>query len=657
MLNFLRALVLALTCGVVLAACSAAGGNGGTVLLDASVLPGADTGANTSHADGAATGPDGGSTGGDTGSPGTDGGVATGDGSVTASDGAGMSGDGSAVGDGSGPIGDGGTGCMAHEICNNGLDDNCNGMVDENCPCLPGQTERCYPGFPNQAGIGVCIWGTQTCTGPGEFGTWSLCTGAGMPMTEDCSRPMDYHCDGIVGEGCGCTPGTSRACYTGPMGTENIGACHDGTQSCGMTAGGSDWGPCSGDVTPTPNVCDGIDRECTGMPMAGCTCIVGTSRSCYDGPSGTLGIGVCHAGVQTCAATTGGTGASAWGTCAGEVTPSADMCDGTDRMCNGMPMAGCACLAGQTRSCYTGPASTRGVGICRDGTQMCVVSGATSVWSSTCAGEILPLPADVCGDGHDDNCDGTVGGGCGGTITCPADQTVPAGNAVTLSTGGAGLHGYVWTITSAPAGGASVAGWTPSPPNAATESFLPYIVGVYTIQVSAMDAGGHTTSCAFNVTALSHGLRVQLTWNGAGDADLHVHDGNGTPWFNFPDDCYYANRSPAWGAVLDFDNTTANGPENTRINSPAIGMTYTVGVENYARAEGRTATVQIFCGTTTGTTPTATFVSTPLAGNSAGDCSGNTFWKVARVMFTSPTACTITPLNQYTTGAGACGSL
>ena len=166
----------------------------------------------------------------------------------------------------------------------------------------------------------------------------------------------------------------------------------------------------------------------------------------------------------------------------------------------------------------------------------------------------------------------------------------------------------------------------------------------------------------FTVTALSHGLRVELTWDGAGDMDLHLHDGNHTPWFDMgnSDDCYYANLSPGWGGVLDFDNTSGNGPENIRVDTPVTGMSYTIAVHYYAAHttsnNGRVATVQIFCGTTAGTTPTATYTSRGMNGSSAGDCTNNDFWRVARVTFTSPTACTITPVNTYTTSNNACSN-
>src|SRR6185369_11114938 len=163
-------------------------------------------------------------------------------------------------------------------------------------------------------------------------------------------------------------------------------------------------------------------------------------------------------------------------------------------------------------------------------------------------------------------------------------------------------------------GGAAVSTWAPSPPTAMTEVFTPGLVGDYIIEITGTDAGGHVVTCQFTVTALPHGLRVQLTWNGTGDLDLHVHNQITTPWFSSPNDCYYGNITPAWGASLDFDNTSQNGPENVSMDNPVVGQSYTIAVHNYSSGAGRTATVQIFCGSTTSTVPNATFMSRALAG-------------------------------------------
>jgi hypothetical protein len=129
-----------------------------------------------------------------------------------------------------------------------------------------------------------------------------------------------------------------------------------------------------------------------------------------------------------------------------------------------------------------------------------------------------------------------------------------------------------------------------------------------------------------------------------------------SPWFSTPNDCYYGDRTPAWGASLDFDNTSQNGPENISLDTPVVGQSYTIAVHNYSAGAGRTATVNIFCGSTTSTTPTATFASRPLAGSTSGNCTANDFWMVARVTMTSATTCTVTTLNTYRASSTACTS-
>jgi hypothetical protein len=56
---------------------------------------------------------------------------------------------------------------------------------------------------------------------------------------------------------------------------------------------------------------------------------------------------------------------------------------------------------GATRSCYTGPQGTEGVGICKTGTQAC----RGDVWS-LCVGQVLPQPEVA--NREDDNCNGKI---------------------------------------------------------------------------------------------------------------------------------------------------------------------------------------------------------------------------------------------------------
>lgn len=61
-----------------------------------------------------------------------------------------------------------------------------------------------------------------------------------------------------------CPPNQAQACYSGPPGTDVIGTCKAGTQTC--ASDGSSWGPCAGEVTPMAfeNCADEKDRDCDG---------------------------------------------------------------------------------------------------------------------------------------------------------------------------------------------------------------------------------------------------------------------------------------------------------------------------------------------------------------------------------------------------------
>jgi len=321
------------------------------------------------------------------------------------------------------------------------------------------------------------------------------------------------------------------------------------------------------------------------------------------------------------------------GTCA--ACTVSEVCDGLDNNCNAIIDDAVADI-----NC--------GVGACRRTVPGCI-RGAVPVCTPGAPG------VETCNT-IDDDCDGVVDEGCNGSLGCPSDLSMLAGNSAALAARTLGtVTNITWTVVSGPSGGAASATWSPSPATSINESFRPIIVGEYRVRIAARDGLNTPLSCEFGVTAQGHGIRVELTWDGAGDLDLHLHNGNMTRWYNAtPDDCHYARMSTAWGAVLDVDNVTRNGPENIRIDVPTIGANYTIGVHHYANGAGRIASIKVYCGP--GTVPVSTFTSVAMAGTSTGNCTNNSFWRVAQITADSAGGCAVLPINSITTSTNACNN-
>jgi hypothetical protein len=292
---------------------------------------------------------------------------------------------------------------------------------------------------------------------------------------------------------------------------------------------------------------------------------------------------------------------------------------------------------------------------------MCTIAGGVASWGA-CAGERLPA-TETC-NGLDDNCNGAIDeSACmvPPTVTCPPPATTSPLVPVTLTGAASDADGVIaswsWTLVSAPAG----ASGTFSCSSCSSTQFTPNLVGVYTVRLTVTDNSGLTASCTTTVTARGEGIRVEVTWNtDLSDVDTHfLRMASGSPWFNTPSDCYYANRTPSWDAAgtaddprLDIDDVNGFGPENVNIDVPVVSSTYRVGIHYYSShgAGPTTVTVRIYCGDIA-VTPFATYSRTLT--NGAGASDANDFWRVADVRWTGPDTCAVTALDTLTTGATA----
>lgn len=91
-----------------------------------------------------------------------------------------------------------------------------------------------------------------------------------------------------------------------------------------------------------------------------------------------------------------------------------------------------------------------------------------------------------------------------------------------------------------------------------------------------------------NSTGSVGSFTITLTWDGTGDVDLHTVEPNGAHSF-------YGSRAGKVG-YLDVDNIVGLGPEHYYASCDAAVLQtgiYHVGINNYARATGRKATVQV----------------------------------------------------------------
>jgi hypothetical protein len=316
----------------------------------------------------------------------------------------------------------------AAETCN-GADDDCDGDEDEDFPTV---------GDVCSDGVGACLrMGHLRCT---AAGTGVECdVAAGPAGTESCNN-VDDDCDGVVDDGfqlgamcdgadadlCAegvfaCAPGGGVTCTDATA--DNVEVCNGLNDDCdgatdegfglGAMCDGADADLCrEGTVVCAPDgatrcsdttgdsaeLCNNLDDDCDMSVDEG----LGLGNLC-DGAD----ADACAEGMMVCGA--------------GGMTTCSDLTASTMESCNGIDDD---CLGGVDNGFPVGQACTVGTGACaRTGMNVCNAAG-TGVQCSETPGT---PGAETCGDGIDQDCNGT-------DVVCPINDR-PAG-AVDISAGG-----------------------------------------------------------------------------------------------------------------------------------------------------------------------------------------------------------------------------
>ncbi len=300
----------------------------------------------------------------------------------------------------------------ATEVCN-GIDDNCDGTKDE------GVKTTFYADADNDS-FGNSAYPTEACTLPtGYADNADDCDDTNDAVnpdaTEDCGNGIDDNCDGktdVADATCDCKSGNTRACYSGPTGTEGVGPCIGGTESC---VDGQWSGTCDGEVTPAAETCDGTDDNCDGnVDENGADCAadqVCNAATCEpactasaDCPGGTL----CYPDPLRCLS-----------------DACADVTCGADQVCaGGSCFATCTvdsdCDQAGGESCYDGRCAAAAC----DG-MSCAVE--ETCYSGTCfqtCSDSSDCASGTCIDGRcaDTQCAGVI---CATSEICDSGQCVP----------------------------------------------------------------------------------------------------------------------------------------------------------------------------------------------------------------------------------------
>ena len=194
---------------------------------------------------------------------------------------------------------------------------------------------------------------------------------------------------------------------------------------------------------------------------------------------------------------------------------------------------------------------------------------------------------------------------CGGLPPCAAGQSLCGGTCVNLQTSAAncGTCNAPCPAMAACVSGTCVGTGTCSPPQTQCGS------SCVSLQTNPAHCGSCSNSCNSAQTCVNGNcvgtgaLRFTLTWDRAGDVDLHVTPPCGT------NISFLRPMMRICDGILDRDDTTMLGPENVFFGATAARGEYLLCVIPYRITGSTTATLRVFEGTVQRQSFTRTFAS------------------------------------------------